>query len=126
MKKRMLAYIGIVGGLAAVTLGLFVAAQYNRVVLSEAKTELAGSNNELSNMMASDPNCLTDVNAIYHDRALWFDSLRVIFEKEVEVNTTRYIVTSVPAYVSSILTLVSFGLVLKDADKQKEIEDARQ
>lgn len=121
----MLAYIGIVGGLAALTLGLFIGAQYNRVVLSEAKTELAGAQKEMDSMTFEEPDCLTDENAIYHDRALWFNDKVEFFTNEVKVNSVRYAVTSVPAYVCSILTLTSFGLVLKDADKQKEKEDAR-
>lgn len=126
MKKRALAYIGIVGGLAVVSLSLFTISQYNKVVLSEAKTGLAGAKKEMDTMLADEPDALTNELATYHDRALWYNDIQNFFQKEVDDYSIKYTLTSVPAYIGTILTLVSFGLVLKDADKQKEIEDKMQ
>lgn len=121
----MLAYIGIVGGLAAVTLGLFVTSQFYRARLSAAKTELTGAKSQMASMQNEEPDCLTDESAIYHDRALWFNDKVIYFQSEVDKYSVVYTCLSLPAYAASILTLTSFGLVLKDADKQKEKEDAR-
>lgn len=126
MKKRTLAYIGIVGGLAVVSLGLFTWSQYNKAVLSEAKTGLAGATKEMENMLAEEEDCLTNPLATYNDRALWYNDVKNFYQGEVDSYSIKYTLTSVPAYVGTILTLVSFGLVLKDADKQKEKEDNKQ
>ena len=123
MKKRTLAYIGIVGGLVVLTLSFYTVSQFVKTKLNASQTELNGAESELTSMLDEDPNCLTDTNSIYHDRAMWFKDIYDYFKPIVENDTVSYSVTATTSYVLSILTLVSFGLVLKDADKQKEKED---
>ena len=125
MKKRALAYIGIVGGLAVLTLGLFTVSQFAKAKLAASKTVLSGAKAEMKTMTDAEPNCLTDESAMYHDRALFYNDIVVEFTKVVDENTAFYTGTAIPAYTLSILTLTSFGLVLKDADKQKELEDSK-
>ena len=123
MKKRTLAYIGIVGGLAVLTLGLFTVSQFAKAKLAASQTVLTGAETEMTGMTDAEPNCLTDESAMYHDRALFYNDICIEFRKKVGENTVFYSCTSIPAYVLSIFTLTSFGLVLKDADKQKEKEE---
>ena len=123
MKKRTLAYIGIVGGLAVLTLGLFTVSQFAKAKLAASETVLTGAQTEMKTMTDAEPNCLTDESAMYHDRALFYNDVVVKFTKVVDENTAFYTGTAIPAYSLSILTLTSFGLVLKDADKQKEKEE---
>lgn len=126
MKKRTLAYIGIVGGLAVLSLGLFTVSQFAKAKLSASKVTLAMADKEMDTMTSEEPNCLTDETAMYHDRALYYNDIQQTFIKIVEENSNFYTGTAIPAYTLTILTLVSFGLVLKDADRQKEIEDKKQ
>lgn len=118
--KRKLAYIGIVGGLAILTLSLFGVAQYNKAKLKASNSQVLASTNILNTIGWE---AIDDETSIYHDKAIWYNDIYTHFKAESSKNSATYITTAVFAYTLSILTLVSFGLVLKDADKQKEKED---
>lgn len=117
--KRKWAYIGIVGGIALLTFILFSVANYYKARLKSSNAQVMASQNILDTIGWESIN---DTSSIYHDKALWYYDIYTHFTYESKTNSTVYIVTSVFAYTFSILTLVSFGLVLKDADKQKEKE----
>lgn len=121
--KRKYAYIGIVGGLAVVTLACFMVAQFYKAKLKASETQVLASKNILDTIGWD---AVDDESSIYHDKALWYVDIYNHFTAESSKNNAVYLVTSISAYTLSILTLVSFGLVLKDADKQKELEEKQQ
>lgn len=118
--KRKWAYIGIVGGMAIATFALFSTANYFKAKLKSSSAQVMASQNILDTIGWDSIN---NTASIYHDKALWYYDIYTHFTYESKTNSNAYIVTSVFAYTFSILTLVSFGLVLKDADKQKEKEN---
>jgi len=131
---RKFAYVGIVGGLALISLATFSVANYFNAKLKSSDQQVLADENVLcalagaAGLSTKKENkayleLVNDTTSIYNDKALYYYDALQHFEKESKTNATVYIVTSVIAYTLSILTLVSFGLVLKDADKQKELED---
>lgn len=118
--KRKLAYIGIVGGMAVATFALFTTANYFKAKLKSSESQVMASQNILDTVGWESIN---DTESIYHDKAQWYYDIYQHFKYVSKDNSTAYITTSVFAYTFSILTLVSFGLVLKDADKRKEKEE---
>lgn len=117
--KRKWAYIGIVGGMAVATFALFSTANYFKAKLKSSESQVMASQNILDTVGWD---AINDEQSIYHDKAQWYYDVYTHFKYVSKSNSSAYIVTSVFAYTFSILTLVSFGLVLKDADKQKEKE----
>ncbi len=122
-KKRSLIYVLIVGGLITLTLGMFSFANYYKARLKSSDSQVLASKNILDTIGWD---AVEDETSIYHDKALWYNDIYVHFTKESKTNSAVYITSAVFAYTFSILSLVSFGLVLKDADKQKAKEDKVQ
>lgn len=118
--KRKWAYIGIVGGMALAAFSMFSVANFFKAKLKASDAQVMASKNILETIGWESIN---DTESIYHDKALWYNDIYMHFTYESKTNSSAYIATSVLAYSLSILTLVSFGLVLKDADKQKEKEE---
>lgn len=117
--KRKWAYIGIVGGMIIATFILFTTANFFKAKLKSSESQVMASQNILDTVGWD---AINDEESIYHDKAQWYYDIYLHFTYVSKSNSTAYIVSSVFAYSFSILTLVSFGLVLKDADKQKEKE----
>lgn len=117
--KRKYAYVGIVGGMALISFVMFGVANFNKAKLKASDSQVMASQNILETVGWE---AINDEDSIYHDKALWYYDIYTHFTYESKTNSTVYVVTSICAYTLSILTLVSFGLVLKDADKQKEKE----
>lgn len=121
--KRLLAYAGIVGGLVVATLGFFTLSQYFRARKIASDNVVMGAQMDLDKVYASDPNALVDENSPYHDKALWYDDIYTHFVGVNKSDSNNYLGTCITAYVLSSLSLISFGFVLKDAEKVKEKEE---
>ena len=77
----------------------------------------------LDNILNKDSTALTSETSTYHDLAVFWQSVTEDFTKISAQNAGAYKGTAIPAYIFSMATLVSFGLVLKDAEKVKEQEE---
>ena len=114
-------YASIVGGLALSSMVLFGVAQYTKSKLSSADMLVLSSKNVLTAIDGE--KALNDETNIYHDKALWFTDQYEYFSALSKKHLKQYTALSITAYSLSILTLVSFGLVLKHSDARKEKED---
>ena len=114
--KRLLAYVGIIGGCAVLALTFFTISQ-----LEKAKYQ-ASQMIELTAKTHVDK-ATEDQLANPESEAYWWKELYDDFTKITKQNSNAYVGTAIPAYVFSMATLVSFGLVLKHADKAKEKEE---
>ena len=121
--KRSLAYIGIVGGCAVLAITFFTISQYEKAKFKASETMRNSSQMSLNNVLNKDENALTDTTSTYHDLAVFWDSVTTDFINISNQNSGAYKATAIPAYLFSMATLVSFGLVLKDAEKVKEKEE---
>ncbi len=108
---RKIIYCSIVGGCAIFSLMFFSISQYEKAKYKASEQVRLSSESKLNN--------LTQGTELY----TYWASINEDFIKISSDNRNAYIGTAIPAYTLSILTLVSFGLVLKDAEKQKEKED---
>ena len=135
-KKRLLSYVAILGGLAVLSLTFFTVSQFEKAKCNASISTLTMCESRLSklqtaymkekNISKDDFDMVTflaDEASPYHDAAVYWDSNVNFFKKEVKKNSTAYALTSIPAYVFSMSTLVAFGLILKHAEKAKEKED---
>lgn len=113
-------YASIVGFCGATALTLFGVAQYTKAKLNSADIQVMAAKNVLSTL---GDDALTDETSIYHDKALYFNDQYEHFDKVSKKHLKQYNALSITAYSLSILTLVSFGLVLKHSDARKEKED---
>ena len=117
--KRLLAYAAIIGGCAVAALTFYSISQY-----------------EKAKYQASEMVRLTAVSHLPKDEqgeiippeegeteVYWWYTVYLDFEKISKQNSNFYVGTAIPAYAFSMATLVSFGLVLKHADKAKEKEE---
>ena len=111
MKKRLWAYIGIIGGCGVLAMTFFTISQYEKAKYKASETVRLSSESKIKTTpLGSEEN------------AFWV-SVNEDFVNISNVNRGAYIGTAIPAYTLSIMTLVSFGLVLKHAEKMKEKED---
>ena len=122
-KKRTLAYVGIIGGCAVFALVFFTVCQYQKAKFKASETMRSSSQMSLDNVLNEDANALTDETSAWHDLAVFWQNVTYDFTNITKSNGAAYIGTAIPAYAFSMATLVSFGLVLKDAEKQKEKEE---
>ena len=122
-QKRSLAYVGIIGGCAVLALTFFSICQYQKAKYKAAETMRSSCKMSLDNVLSKDANALTDTTSTWHDLAVYWDSITTDFTNISNQNAGAYKGTAIPAYLFSMATLVSFGLVLKDAEKVKEEEE---
>ena len=122
-KKRMLAYVGIIGGCAVLALTFFSICQFEKAKYKASETMRSSSQMSLDNVLNKDANALTDESSTWHEMAVFWKSVTKDFTDISNRNAGAYKGTAIPAYLFSMATLVSFGLVLKDAEKVKEQEE---
>lgn len=115
-----IAYISVVGFCGVTALTLFGVAQYTKAKLNSADIQVMAAKNVLSTL---GDDALEDETSIYHDKALYFNDQYEHYSKISQKHLKQYNALSITAYSLSILTLVSFGLVLKHSDARKEKED---
>ncbi len=111
-KYRKYIYIGIVGGSALLSVIFFSISQYEKAKYKASEQVRLSSESKM--------NTSTEGSEIY----TFWEKVNSDFINISIQNRAAYIGTAIPAYIFSIATLVSFGLVLKDAEKQKEKEDS--
>lgn len=114
--KRLLAYVGIIGGCAVCALTFYSIAQYQKAKYQASEmvklTALSHVNKATEEQLENK-----------ESEAYWWKTVYDDFVKISKQNSDFYVGTAIPAYAFSMATLVSFGLVLKHADKAKEKEE---
>ena len=114
--KRLLAYVGIIGGCAVLSLTFYTISQYEKAKYQASLTvQLTAKSHVDKATQAQLEN--------EESEAYWWKTVYEDFTKITKQNSAVYVGTAIPAYTLSMLTLVSFGLVLKHADKAKEKEE---
>ena len=122
--KRLLAYVGIIGGCAVLAMTLFTVSQYEKAKYQASLNTQLMCKNRLDKILDADKTALEDTNtSAFHDAAVWWNDVYQDFKIETNKNSAAYKGTAIPAYVFSMGALVAFGLVLKHAEKAKEKED---
>ena len=121
--KRLLAYVGILGGCAVLAMTLFTVSQFEKAKYQASVNTRTMIKNRLDKVVDQDENALTDDSSPYYPLATWYQEVYNDFVNEVNKNSAAYKGTAIPAYLLSMGTLVSFGLILKHAEKAKEKED---
>ena len=122
--KRLLAYVGIIGGCAVLAMTLFTVSQYEKAKYQASLNTQLMCKNRLDKILDADKTALEDTNtSAFHDAAVWWNDVYQDFITETNKNSAAYKGTAIPAYVFSMGALVAFGLVLKHAEKAKEKED---
>ena len=114
---RMLAYCGIVGGLALGSLIFFGISQYEKAKYNSSSVVLTGAKSQISTLSSGEQNAQT------LDQIAWYSDIVDHFEKVNAKDAKAYKGTAIPAYAFTTLALISFGLCLKHADKAKEAEE---
>lgn len=126
-------YASIVGGCGLLAMLFFNIAQYTKAKLDSSDIQVMASRSVLSSIGVSftdqgeivedktDP--LHDATSVYHDKAIYFGAAYNHYHAVSKRHLGQYTGLSITAYSLSILTLVSFGLVLKHSDARKEKED---
>ena len=152
-KKRLLSYVVILGGLAVLSLTFFTISQFEKAKCEASESTLNVCNkwlNKYNNAYIKDNKAaliekglveegekgttivdreafmaefLADTSSPYRDAAEYWNANYVHFKKVDNSNAVAYKATCFPAYILSMATLVSFGLILKHAEKAKEKED---
>lgn len=107
--KRLLAYVGIIGGTAALAMTFYTISQFEKAKYKASETIRLSS--------------ATKMDTTAGEEKTWWTEINEDFTKISKKNANAYIGTAIPAYTFSMATLVSFGLVLKHAEKTKEQED---
>ncbi len=138
-KARIIAYAAIIGGLAVASISLFTLSQFEKVKYGESNAILSQSRSRLKKSQKvynsyvealNDPTVLpeerdelvTNLEIAEANVTYWTEVLSD-FEKETNANAIKYFASGIPAYVLSMSTLVSVGLVLMHAEKVKEKEE---
>ena len=122
--KRLLAYVGIIGGCAVLAMTFFTISQFEKAKYQASLNTQLMCQNRLNRILDADKTALNDVNtSAFHDAAVWWNKVNEDFKVITKNNSAAYKGTAIPAYVLSMGALVSFGLVLKHAEKAKEKED---
>ena len=122
--KRLLAYVGIIGGCAVLAMTFFTISQFEKAKYQASLNTQLMCQNRLNRILDADKTALNDDNtSAFHDAAVWWNKVNEDFKVITKNNSAAYKGTAIPAYVLSMGALVSFGLVLKHAEKAKEKED---
>ena len=122
--KRLLAYVGIIGGCAVLAMTFFTISQYEKAKYQASYNTQLMCQNRLNKILDADKTALEDTNtSAFHDAAVWWNKVNEDFKVITKNNSAAYKGTAIPAYILSMGALVSFGLVLKHAEKAKEKED---
>ena len=121
--KRLLAYVGILGGLAVLALTFFTISQYEKAKYQASISVQLVCQNKLEAVLDNDSKALENTNSVYHEVALYWQENYDLLAKYTKQNSAAYKGTAIPAYLFSMSTLVAFGLILKHAEKAKEKED---
>ena len=122
--KRLLAYVGIIGGCAVLAMTFFTVSQFEKAKYQASVNTQLMCKNKLDKILDADKTALDDTNtSAFHEAAVWWNDAYQDFKIITQNNSRAYVGTAVPAYVFSMASLVAFGLVLKHAEKAKEKED---
>ena len=122
--KRLLAYVGIIGGCAVLAMTFFTISQFEKAKYQAAVNTQLMCKNRLDKILDADKTALDDNNkSAFHDAAVYWNKVYTDFVDITNNNAAAYKGTAIPAYIFSMASLVSFGLVLKHAEKAKEKED---
>ena len=122
--KRLLAYVGIIGGCAVLAMTFFTISQFEKAKYQASLNTQLMCQNRLDKILDADKDALKDDNtSAFHDAAVWWNKVNEDFKIITANNSAAYKGTAIPAYILSMGALVSFGLVLKHAEKAKEKED---
>ena len=122
--KRLLAYVGIIGGCAVLAMTFFTISQFEKAKYQASLNTQLMCQNRLNKILDADKTALQDDNkSAFHDAAVYWNKVNEDFKVITKNNSAAYKGTAIPAYVLSMGALVSFGLVLKHAEKAKEKED---
>ena len=122
--KRLLAYVGIIGGCAVLAMTFFTVSQFEKAKYQASENTRLMCQNRLNKILDADKTALEDDNtSAFHEPAVWWNNALNDFKRITTQNSVAYKGTAIPAYVLSMGALVAFGLVLKHAEKAKEKED---
>ena len=121
--KRLLAYVGILGGCAILALTFFSISQYEKAKYKASISYQLVFQNKVDELLAYDKNALENESSKYHDATVYWNELLTDFTEITKNNSAAYMGTAIPAYLLSMSTLIAFGLILKHAEKAKEAED---
>lgn len=121
--KRLLAYVGILGGLAVLALSFFTISQYEKAKYQASVSMQLVCKNKLDAALDKDPDAEKNEGSTYHEVAMYWQEYYDEFSKITKNNSVAYKGTAIPAYAFSLSTLVAFGLILKHAESAKEKED---
>ena len=130
---RLLAYAGILGGCAVLSLVFFTVSQFQKAkyqASDSVRLMCKGKYDQLADAYKEDNPTSTKTvleddseSNKYNAAALYWNDNYTWFSKETDMNSAAYIGTAIPAYLFSMSTLVAFGLILKHAEQAKEKED---
>ena len=121
--KRLLAYAGILGGLAVLALTFFTVSQFEKAKYQASVNVELMCKSKYDRLIDEDKEALENESSKYHEAAWYWKENYEAFQEITKNNSNAYIGTSIPAYLFSMSTLVAFGLILKHAEKAKEKED---
>ena len=121
--KRLLAYVGILGGLAVLALTFFTISQYEKAKYQASISVQLVCKNKRDAILDKDAMAIEDETNKYHEMAMYWEENYQTFDEITKKNSIAYKGTAIPAYAFSLSTLVAFGLILKHAEQAKEKED---
>lgn len=136
--KRVAVYAAIIGGLAVTSLSLFAVSQFEKVkrteaqsIVTQATSKLKKANKVKASIEAvipttDDPERIAQLNKeleIANQHVYYWEQVVSDFEAETFAVGVKFMIACIPAYLFSMGTLVSVGLILKHAEKVKEKED---
>ena len=121
--KRLLAYVGILGGLAVLALTFFTISQFEKAKYQASVSMQLVCKNKLDAVLDKDPDAEKNDKSSYYEIAMYWQENFDEFVKITKDNSIAYKATAIPAYLLSMSTLVAFGLILKHAEQAKEKED---
>ena len=121
--KRLLAYVGILGGLAVLALTFFTISQFEKAKYQASISMQLVCKNKLDAVLDTEPDAKENTTSNYHEIAMYWQENLDTFEEITKNNSIAYKATAIPAYLLSMSTLVAFGLILKHAETAKEKED---
>ena len=119
-KLRLLAYFGIVGGLAATGLIFYGEAQYTKAKCESSQYTKNLAQSEIDKVNAPSNE---DSEALKQQKLNYWTPILKDFTRIDEENTKAYKAFSIVGYSVTTLALVAFGLCLKHADYCKSKED---
>lgn len=124
IKKRTLAYVGIVGGSAVLALTFFTICQFQKAKYRASETMFESCQMSVTILKNKDTSAFDEETLAKHNELIhYWEVTRDSFQIITLENAGGYLGTALPAYLFSMATLVGFGLVLKHAEKVKEKEE---